>query len=313
MLAINPKLSFIHKHRIWPILAFCIFSLSALAQTSESQGLHAFQKQIAALEKTTEGKIGVYAINLGHQTHLEYRAQKRFPMGCTSKVMGVAAILRKSMDKPSLLTKPITYTKKDLTSWSPITSQHLNHGMNVSNLCAAAIRYSDNTAMNLLVKELGGLDAINVFARSIHNPSFRQDHDWPKEAFSGGLKNIMDSSTPKDMAESLYKILFTHVLDKPQRNDLRHWLKNNTTGNFRIRAGVPKRWVVADKTGTGSEYGTTNDIGVIWPPHGAPMILAVYYTSDDPNAIKREDIIAKVTTLVINQWAYDKTHFRQKN
>ncbi len=32
-------------------------------------------------------------------------------------------------------------------------------------------------------------------------------------------------------------------------------------------------WSVADKTGTG-DYGTMNDIAVVWPPDRAPIVVA---------------------------------------
>ncbi|MBA2653254.1 MAG: serine hydrolase [Tatlockia sp.] len=34
--------------------------------------------------------------------------------------------------------------------------------MTVEQLCAASISYSDNTAMNLLVKKMGGLDQMTI-------------------------------------------------------------------------------------------------------------------------------------------------------
>jgi hypothetical protein len=41
-----------------------------------------------------------------------------------------------------------------------------------------------------------------------------------------------------------------------------------------MRARVASDWTVADKTGTGS-YGTTNDVGIAWPPGRGPIVLAV--------------------------------------
>jgi beta-lactamase class A len=70
-------------------------------------------------------------------------------------------------------------------------------------------------------------------------------------------------------------------------------LKNNTTGNARIRAGVPKGWIVGDKTGTG-DYGTSNDIAII---------LAIYFTQNKNEATLREDIIASTTRLVLDEFA----------
>lgn len=299
-------MSFLSAKRLLSLIivsSFFIVNVSLFAATQKTIQSTSIQKQLAELEASSKGRIGVYAINMANNTHLGYRANERFPTGCTSKVIGVAAILNKSMNDSVLLSQRISYSKKDLTSWNPITEKHLSSGMTVEQLCAASISYSDNTAMNLLVKQMGGLDQMTFFAHSLGNTSFRQDNGWPEEAYSGGKGDLKDSSTPKDMANSLQKLAFTDVLAKPQREMLISWLKANTTGDFRIRAGLPKGWIVADKTGTGGAYGTTNDLGIIWPPKCAPIILAIYYTNDAKNAVKREDVVASATQLLINKLA----------
>lgn len=297
-------MSFILTKRLLTTVAasiFFILNCSSVAATERTAPLLSLEKKIAELEASAKGRIGIYAINTANNTHISYRANEPFPTGCTSKVIGVATILNQSMNDNALLSQKITYSKKDLTSWNPITEKHLSSGMTVEQLCAASISYSDNAAMNLLVKKMGGLNQMTRYARSLGNKSFRQDNGWPEEAYSGGKGNLKDSSTPEDMAKSLQKLIFADALAKPQRKMLMAWLKANTTGDFRIKAGLPKGWIVADKTGSGGAYGTTNDLGIIWPPGCAPIVLAIYYTSDDKQAEKREDIVASSTRLLINQ------------
>ena len=299
-------MNFISAKRLLPLIivsSFFITDVSSFAAIPKTVQLTSIQKQLAELEASSKGRIGVYAINTANNTHLEYRANERFPMGCTSKVIGVATILNNSINNSALLLQRISYSKKDLTNWNPITEKYLSSGMTVEQLCAASISYSDNTAMNLLVKQMGGLEQMSLFAHSIGNTSFRQDNTWPKEAYSGGKGNLKDSSTPKDMANSLQKLAFTDALAKPQREMLISWLKANTTGDFRIKAGLPKGWIVADKTGTGGAYGTTNDLGIIWPPKCAPIIMAIYYTNDAKSAVMREDVVASATQLLVSKLA----------
>lgn len=287
--------SFTHSVRMTKFAIFCLISLILNAGTNASTS-----DSFKNLEVAANGRLGISAIDTATNKTIQYRANERFPMGCTSKVIGVAAILSQSMNDSSLLAKTVNYTKKDLTNWDPITQNNYQNGMTVEALCAASISYSDNAAMNLLVKQLGGLEKINIFARSIHNHSFRQDNGWPEEAMSGGPANLKDTSTPQDMRDSLQQLIFTDTLAKPQQKLLLSWMKNNTTGNARIRAGAPKAWIIGDKTGTG-DYGTTNDIGIIWPPKCAPVIVAIYYTSNNQNAVNREDIIASATRIVIDE------------
>jgi len=52
---------------------------------------------------------------------------------------------------------------------------------------------------------------------------------------------------------------------------------------------VPAGWKVGDKTGSGS-YGTTNDVGVLWPPAGGgALVVAVYLTFPEKDAKGRND------------------------
>lgn len=252
------------------------------------------------LETKTGGRLGVFAINTANDHVIEYRARQRFPFQSTAKVVGVAVILHKSMSDKTLLQERIHYSKDDLVAWSPITELHLKDGMTISELCAATIMYSDNTAMNLIVRRLGGVQAVTDFARATGDTSFLLEHWEPQ--FNSNPASLSDTSTPEQMARSFQSYVLGSVLAKPQRALLQDWLKKNTTGDARIRSGVPRGWIVGDKTGTSRSYGVTNDIAVIWPPAGKPIILAIYFMSlnaEDNNQYDR--VIADVAKLVFTK------------
>lgn len=282
------------------LLTAMLFILNVMNVYAESY--FSINDKLKALESTTEGRLGIYAINTENGQIISYRANEIFPTGCTSKVIGVAAVLKKSMSNPELLKTTINYSKKDLVEWSPVTKEHVNEGMMISALCAASISYSDNTAMNLLLKPIGGVQGMTDFARSINDFTFRQDSDWPAEAYSGGPNNSKDSSAPKAMVESLQKLTLGEALTSPHRDLLTTWLIGTNTGAARIRSSIPKTWIVGNKTGTGALYGTTNDLAIIWPIHHKPLLLGVYYTTDEPKATKREDVVSAATKLVVQEW-----------
>ncbi|MBX9705509.1 MAG: class A beta-lactamase, partial [Gammaproteobacteria bacterium] len=157
---------------------------------------------------------------------------------------------------------------------------------------------SDNTAINLLMKQIGGPKGVTAFARSIGDRRFRLDR-WEPELNSALPGDIQDTSTPLAMATSLQRLGLESGLLNTQREQLQSWLKNNKTGDLRIRAGVPRNWIVGDKTGT-CKFGTTNDIGILWPPNGLPIVLAIYFTQNEENAAPREDILASVTRIILS-------------
>ena len=257
------------------------------------------QKKLAELETSSGGRIGIYAINTANNSLIQYRAQERFPFQSTFKVIGVSAMLKKSMTDNNLLQQKITYKKQDLVSWSPITERHLTDGMIIAELCAATIMFSDNTAINLLMKKLGGPAAVTAFARSIGDHTFNLNNWEPK--LNSISSDFRDSSTPSAMGKILRQLTLGKILAPSQRKQLLTWMKNNTTGNARIRAGVPKGWIVADKTGSG-HYGITNDIGIIWPPKRAPIVIVIYSLQNKKDAAHREDVIASATRILIREF-----------
>ena len=65
----------------------------------------------------------------------------------------------------------------------------------------------------------------------------------------------------------------------------------------RLRAGLPKKWQVADKTGSG-DHGTANDIAVAWAPKG-PIVMACYLTgAEKVSFAAREAAIAEVGRVI---------------
>jgi len=60
-----------------------------------------------------------------------------------------------------------------------------------------------------------------------------------------------------------------------------------------LRAGVPVGWRAGDKTGSG-ERGTTNDVGIIWPPGRPPLLVAAYLTETSRASEQRNAILAEV-------------------
>jgi beta-lactamase class A len=249
---------------------------------------------LARLEKESGGRLGVAALNMADGRQLLHRSDERFPLCSTFKMVLAASVLARD---PALLKKRIQYEKADLVPHSPVTGKHVADGMTVSELCEATLQYSDNAAANLLMKQIGGPAAVTAYARSISDGEFRLDR-WETELNSALPGDARDTTTPLAMARSLQKLVLGEALPAAQRKQLKDWMVGNTTGATRIRAGVPAAWTVADKTGAG-DYGTVNDIAVIWPPGKAPLVLAVYLTQPNKDDKYRAEIHGEVAKVVI--------------
>jgi beta-lactamase class A len=256
-------------------------------------------QKLAALETSAKGRLGLCLGRIDGEVVVNYRAGERFALCSTFKVLIAAAALQHSVTDSTFLQKHIYYGLKDVSTsgYAPITEKYLSQGMSISELCAATIQYSDNAAANLLMRELGGPQGITDFARSLGDETFRLDR-WEPDLNSALPQDERDTSTPLAIAKTLNKLVLGDALGISQREQLTTWLQGNTTGDKRIRAALPKNWTVGDKTGTGS-YGTTNDVAVIWPPQGAPFVLAIYFTQTEKSAAPRDDVIAIATQIVL--------------
>ncbi|MGE7759751.1 class A beta-lactamase [Peribacillus sp. NPDC097895] len=247
------------------------------------------------LEKEYDARLGVYAIDTGTKETVEFHENERFAYTSTHKALAVGALLQqKSIED---LNQRITYTSEDLVNYNPITEKHVDTGMTLKELSDASLRYSDNTAGNLILKQLGGPTGFKKELEGIG------DNVTSPERFEPDLNEVNpgethDTSTPSALATSLQAFTLGDTLPTEKRELLIDWMKRNTTGDALIRAGVPKGWAVADKTGAGS-YGTRNDIAIIWPSKGDPIVLAVLSSRDKKDADYNDELIAKATEEVI--------------
>lgn len=274
---------------------------SACTSWGTARDASSVQMRLAAIETESGDRLGVAALNTADGTQLNYRPDERFPLCSTFKVLAVSAILERSMRDDALLQQRIKYTTGELVAYSPVTAKHVADGMTVAELCAAALQYSDNTAANLLMKLVGGPSSVTAFARSIGDSAFRLER-WETELNTAIPGDPRDTSTPVAMARSLQRLALGDVLAPAQRDQLQRWLRGNTTGAARIRAGVPADWQVGDKTGS-SDYGTSNDIAVLWPPAKPPIILALYFTQREKDAKPRNDVLVSATRIVVETFS----------
>ncbi|MES5821235.1 class A beta-lactamase [Streptomyces sp. RG80] len=247
--------------------------------------------RLRELELRHNARVGVFARNLGTGRSVRHRADELFPMCSLFKTLASAAVLRDLDRDGEFLSRRIHYTAADLPEdGSDKTREHLADGMTVAELAEVAITFSDNGAGNLLLRELGGPTAITRFARSLGDRVTRLDR-WETELNSAEPWRITDTTSPYAIGRTYGRLVLGDALNRPDRELLTHWLLNNTTSGTRLRAGLPKTWTVADKTGGGS-YGTNNNAGIAWTPDGTPILLAILTTQPEQSAARNDVLVA---------------------
>ncbi|MGR6430981.1 class A beta-lactamase [Rhizobium sp. PAMB 3174] len=271
-------------------------ALTALSSPASASNPGA-ESRLAELESRHAGRICVRIVNLGTGKTVSHRADEPILMCSTFKAILAAQVLKAVDDKADALDARIRFTKKDVsTAWSPVAEKRVGGtGMTIAELCEAAVCWSDNTAANLLLKRFGGPKAVTAFFRSIGDNTSRLDRMEPGLNYHEGPDDQRDTTTAAAMAEDLRRLLFTDVLSSSSRAQFAAWLIANKTGDARLRAGLPAKWLVGDKTGTnGKKYGNANDIAVAWPTDRPPVIVTAYCEIPKIESSERDAVIAEI-------------------
>ncbi|MEU2287557.1 class A beta-lactamase [Streptomyces sp. NPDC013178] len=270
--------------------------LTGLASGSARAAEDDVTARLRALEKQHGARLGVFAHNVRTRRSVRYRADERFPVCSLFKVLAVAAVLRDLDRDGEVLARRIHYTADDVVENSPVTQDHVADGMTVAELSEAAICRSDNTAANLLLRELGGPAAITRFARSVGDRVTRLDR-WEPELNSAEPWRVTDTTSPYAIGRSYARLVLGGALEPGDRRRLTDWMLANETSVNRFRKGLPSTWTLADKTG-GGWYGANNDAGIAWTPDGAPVVLVVQLTKPDRDAAYDHDLIVETAGLL---------------
>ncbi|MFC3688534.1 class A beta-lactamase [Aquipuribacter hungaricus] len=251
---------------------------------------------LADLEDKHDARIGVYAVDTVTGRSVEHRADERFAYASTIKALAVGVLLDRTT--PEQLYEPVPVTAADITApYSPVTERRVGTTMTLDELAAAAAQESDNSAANMVIARLGGPAGLEQALRSLGDTVTEVDRLEPglNEAVPGDPR---DTSSPRAMATTLAALAVGDALDDADRAVLNDWLEGSTTGAALVRAAVPEGWTVGDKSGSG-RYGTRNDIAVVRPPGGGPVVVAVMTSRAEEDAERSDALVAAAAARVL--------------
>lgn len=252
---------------------------------------------LSALEARHGGRLGLCAS--GRKGRVNWRADERFTYCSTFKLFLAAATLERVQRGEERLDRPVVVTADDIVFHAPVTGSNVGGTVTVEALCQATVDVSDNPAANILIRELGGLDAWRGWYRSLGDQVTRVDRLEPALNAVGDNR---DTTTPEQTTVNLGRLFGAGAsrLTPTSRTLLLRWLIDTPTGPNRMKAGVPGAWSVAHKTGTSSQ-GPVNDIGMLFSPAGEPFAVAAYWQGPETDDFTAGDAaIAEATRIALS-------------
>lgn len=231
---------------------------------------------LAALERRAGGRLGVCLLDTERGRRWSYRGDERFAMCSTFKLLLVGAVLQALEQGRLRPDTRLPLGPADRLPWMPATRRWLARGWaRPLELAEAAQRQSDGVAANVLMRALGGPEALTQWLRAQGDTVTRVDRYEPDLA-RGAAGDERDTTSPLAMARTVAQLCAGDVLRAASRERLLDWMQATQTGLRRLRAGLPPGWRAGDKTGTGLGPGRPdriNDVAVFWPPGRGAQVL----------------------------------------
>ena len=260
----------------------------------------ALDAALAELESRYAARVGVSVLDTGSGVLLEHRADERFTYASTLKALAAAVLLDRT--EPADLDRVLTWTAADVEAagWSPATGPATATGLTLGQLAEAAVRESDNTALNLVLAELGGPAGLDAALAAegddvvdVANAEPALNRPTPG--------STADTTTAAAFRADLARIVAGEWLSDDDRATLLGWMGGNATGDALVRAGAPEGWTVADKSGGAGPV--RNDVAVVTRPGGDPVVVVVLTTRTDPAAAYDDALVAEAARAALGALA----------
>ncbi len=252
-----------------------------------------FSFEVISLQ--VDGDLGVSVLDTETGRASGWDETSTYPLNSTFKFLLAGAVLQRVDRGQERLDRQIAVRSSDIVAWSPIAKEAVGGNMSLRSLCEAAMTRSDNAATNLLLRSVGGPEALTATLRNMGDPVTRIDR-YETEMNDVPPGDLRDSSTPSQMLKTMETLLLGNILTARSKEQLAAWMIANTTGGARIRAGVPSGWTVGDRTGTGPR-GETATIAAIYPPNRKPLLMTIYIRGSSRNRDAQESTHAELARI----------------
>ena len=255
---------------------------------------------IRGIESDLGARVGFYMHDLHTNNVITYAPDDPFPLNSTFKLLACGALLSRVEKGMTNLSQLIPLKDIRVVNYSPAIAHRIETGhleISFNDACQMMLSVSDNTAANIVLKEIGGPTGLTTFLRSIGDQATRLDR-WEtalNEALPGDLR---DTTTPRAIANSLQRLILGDVLTPASQTILRKWLADHSVADALFRAALPVTWSIDDRSGAGG-YGSRSIIAVIYPEGRRPIIATLFITETDADFNSRNRAIARVGEAIV--------------
>ena len=230
-----------------------------------------------AVLKGKTGRFAIFYQNLQNGEKWQSNADQPF-VAASSIKLGINTYLYTKMASGEIKADEIlTYDNRPYPTGDyeagtgTIQNQPNGTRMTVRQTSGLSIRISDNCGTNMVIRRLGGIDAVNVFLSGVSAVvDYRKTVSYKN--YAGTAVSGRHRSCAMDLglhAVKLYQLWQANpAVYQPLVDDL-----CQTEFDFGVQKGVPAGIKVAHKIGTNGTYNAENDVAIIWA--NEPYVLCI--------------------------------------
>ncbi|MDW8545500.1 mecC-type penicillin-hydrolyzing class A beta-lactamase BlaZ [Staphylococcus pseudoxylosus] len=258
---------------------------------------HSTNNDIEKLEKKYGANIGMYALNTQNSEALSFNENKRFAYASTLKAISSAMLLEQT--PYNKLDKKIHINKDDIVPYSPVLEKYIGKEITIKKLIEATMLFSDNTANNKIIDELGGYEHVKNRLTDLGDTTTHPSRKEPDLNFYSP-KDKRDTTTPMAYGKTLNKLIVDGNLSKANKDLLLDLMLKNKSGDTLIKDGAPSNFKVMDKSGQALTYGSRNDVALVYPDgQDKPIILVIFTNKDKKDGKPNDKIVSEVAEIVL--------------
>jgi beta-lactamase class A len=301
------------------------------------------QDRLTALAEAYREPVGIAVTDVTGRWTAQVAGDEVFPQQSVSKLW-VALSVMQAVDHHGLsLDQSVVLTPDDRSVFYQPLASHIRgpngFSTTIYDLLRRQLTESDNAANDKLIRELGGggaitrtlaekgLDGLGVgeTERDLQTRTagltwrpeygqtwiFKQAREQLPEtvrdaALADYLAHPADGAKPAAITETLAALRRGELLSPASTQLMLDLMAQCRTGSSRLRAGLPRDWTIAHKTGTGPDWrGASvgiNDVGLITAPDGHAYAVAVMMRETRKPFGARHALMQKVARTVVDYW-----------
>ncbi len=318
-------------------------NLQGSAQTTKPADIatQRLQQELESIAKLAKGKVGICAVHLESGRQISMNVQERFPMASTIKVaIAVQLFTLIEQGKLSLMTM-VDLQPSDLHPGSgtlDVLFAKPGVQLSVQNLLELMMVISDNSATDILLRLVGGTEAVQSRLKTLSIQGMSVDRtiiqlladldgitlppssQWTlgfyaklDSATTPEIKRLAavklktdprDTSTPEAMVNLLTQIYRGTALKPESRALLLGVMERCRGGAARLKGYLPPNTIIAHKTGS-LDGSANDDVGIITLPGDAGHIAIAVFVGDSPMPLaEREQTIAHSARSIYDYFLY---------